>query len=960
MKKKYIFLALLVVGLFLSSTTLVLAENIAKIDSVGKAYYNHPYFGNDVLKLELHMDNDGNGNDQQDELEVCQWWEVWEWFDEDGICSEEAYDYILDPETDEIIGAWSMFKLQRKTGNHWKTIKILDHSFEDCSEDGYVCIKRVMRMNENTYMNVTYKLNDGETKIKFDIDIQSGTNNKEYRLKYRLHSLPNITEAGERKVNFDEFFYDWNDITEYQTTHVISDNGNTFEQITELGKLTKGETIYIDPLITTDTGIANFVWTNLVTDSNDDNWWVQKEGTDIKIHTDASGSWAVNYTGADGSALRGYSSAIDSNDVIHIVGRLGEYYNYSTSTGVYTGDSGYTWNGANYDFIDVDQDDNIFIKDKDGADDPHIWWRNTTGWADADFTTSNDDYNSPIGRIRASDNIVFGQYALAGSPNTLRTHMFFKNNWTVGAEDNFVFGSLDQSDLLTVDYNADQFLTCGWDGTNDILECNVYNGTAWGTSVEWDVTGKSGIQDALRVYLAQATSGTYAMFVDDGGGIYLTSFNETDWDGLNFDLDIDNNYELNLEATPVDAVDGTHVSLYEGSDKFGFAYQSGGDWYFDEAPSGLVVHAYDEETGNILDNWNIYVFNGTTSDTQTGIDSYNEKWVGSAIQVQLSKTGYAVRNNYVSISNYGDYYPLDAYLLNASNGNYVVFGIINAWGVPVPNTTVIAERYINGAWTVVEQTLSDSAGSATMFLDPAATYTVSFNKTGCTYLQNVINPTSSLYTVQLSCAAVGNLTNYTSPSTNFTWDWYPKTAGLCNRTNQSFWYSVSDSENLTTEYGVNFTVNNTLLWNVRGTNAAGANMSTTLDLSTYYNYPAVMIINYTRTPYNVVYRTFHYNVYDWNCLNEGYYNTSIWNIYNKVQAGTYDIGATGLLIIALFISLAGAGASSAIFGVGAGGSSFIFLGVFILFVWLFGVTTWPIVFLMVIIALSIGIVKVAI
>mgnify|MGYP000570398835 CR=1 FL=1 len=296
MFKGAMILALLVV---LISSTAVYAGVITTEDLLfppqpGKAVYNNGVLENNLMKIQLRMDNDGNGHTDEDEYEECRWWEVWEWFDEDGICSKDAYDLIIDKKTGNVVGKWSMFKLQRLTGNHWKSLMILEHSLEDCSSEETACVKRIMRFNENTYMNVTYELKDDDTKVKLTIDIKSGIPNKEYRLKYRLISDDKITYIPEKSTGFNKFFYDWNDITEQETSYELFDEGHILEQTTYIGKIDKDETITIDPSISTDFGVDS-VDGNIIETYGSNTYVILKNTTDSSLNmfksTDGGATW---------------------------------------------------------------------------------------------------------------------------------------------------------------------------------------------------------------------------------------------------------------------------------------------------------------------------------------------------------------------------------------------------------------------------------------------------------------------------------------------------------------------------------------------------------------------------------------------------------------------------------------------------------------------------------------------
>jgi hypothetical protein len=115
-------------------------------------------------------------------------------------------------------------------------------------------------------------------------------------------------------------------------------------------------------------------------------------------------------------------------------------------------------------------------------------------------------------------------------------------------------------------------------------------------------------------------------------------------------------------------------------------------------------------------------------------------------------TDYPQRTYYeasLPISNVTQFKNL--YLLNVSSGGYITFYVLSTYDAPIEGVQIQAVRVINGTNQVVEQTWSDGAGVAQMFVNPNYVYTFTFTKTNYqTYIATVKPSSGDVRTVRMA------------------------------------------------------------------------------------------------------------------------------------------------------------------------------------------------------------------
>lgn len=129
------------------------------------------------------------------------------------------------------------------------------------------------------------------------------------------------------------------------------------------------------------------------------------------------------------------------------------------------------------------------------------------------------------------------------------------------------------------------------------------------------------------------------------------------------------------------------------------------------------------------------------------------------------------------------------YLLSSADGQYVIFQAQDQYGTTINGATISIEKEFAGSWVFLGEDLTDSAGSATFFLNPDDNHRITVTKTGYTPYTSIIRPTQSSYTIVLSSGETS--------STDFLWEGiryntYPKTGTiLAPNTSYDFGFNVT-------------------------------------------------------------------------------------------------------------------------------------------------------------------------
>lgn len=130
---------------------------------------------------------------------------------------------------------------------------------------------------------------------------------------------------------------------------------------------------------------------------------------------------------------------------------------------------------------------------------------------------------------------------------------------------------------------------------------------------------------------------------------------------------------------------------------------------------------------------------------------------------------------------------LTLYLLPSSAGSYVTFQVVTESGSPISGAAINVSRSSIG---IISTITTDSAGSATFFLDPTVTYTITVAATGYDLFTTSITPTQSSYTITLGGATTTGATDYTR---GVTYSIKPINFELNNNTVYNFNFTIASS-----------------------------------------------------------------------------------------------------------------------------------------------------------------------
>ncbi len=135
------------------------------------------------------------------------------------------------------------------------------------------------------------------------------------------------------------------------------------------------------------------------------------------------------------------------------------------------------------------------------------------------------------------------------------------------------------------------------------------------------------------------------------------------------------------------------------------------------------------------------------------------------------------------------------YLLPTSQGIFNPFQTVNTVGDPVILVGVSITRVISGETVTVATGTTDGSGFATFFLNPDATHTGVFTKTGLPPVTLVFTPTTDLRSIIMGgSTTAGNTTTIVQGTVYFI---TPSNGSLQNETDYTFGFDVSSNQTIT-------------------------------------------------------------------------------------------------------------------------------------------------------------------
>lgn len=178
-------------------------------------------------------------------------------------------------------------------------------------------------------------------------------------------------------------------------------------------------------------------------------------------------------------------------------------------------------------------------------------------------------------------------------------------------------------------------------------------------------------------------------------------------------------------------------------------------------------------------NYSICIFPNTTTFTTNYDLTYS-----SAIYPQRSFSERSLTINNISQQR-------TLYALEASEGIFARFQIVNSFGSPIPAATGVMSRTIGGVSSTIEKELSDDSGLMTFFVNPDVTYNFVFSKTGSgSQTLNLRVTTTEIITITLGSTATEQVLPF---ATGIIYKFSPENIILNNNTNQKFIFNLSTS-----------------------------------------------------------------------------------------------------------------------------------------------------------------------
>jgi len=183
------------------------------------------------------------------------------------------------------------------------------------------------------------------------------------------------------------------------------------------------------------------------------------------------------------------------------------------------------------------------------------------------------------------------------------------------------------------------------------------------------------------------------------------------------------------------------------------------EWFYDNSSftvinTGMYFSVFDEsDESNVT--FNITISNSTDSVSQLNVLYYNkscyeENLPIGYVTVSISSYGYETRSYEYTFSSCDDIIDEDLYLLSTSDGSLTRFHVETISGNVIIGTEINAYKSIGGSLVIIDNSETDDAGVGTFWLDPTATYTMEFIKSGYESQNVSIVASSSDYTIVLT------------------------------------------------------------------------------------------------------------------------------------------------------------------------------------------------------------------
>lgn len=315
----------------------------------------------------------------------------------------------------------------------------------------------------------------------------------------------------------------------------------------------------------------------------------------------------------------------------------------------------------------------------------------------------------------------------------------------------------------------------------------------------------------------------------------------------------------------------------------------------DEADAAIGV------TTNIT--FNVTISNATQSNTwynQSAFFKYTNSTPTGSVTIDISSYGYQPRRFYFTI-NENIANDFIAYLLKSTDALFVRFHILTVEGLGISGAEVSAQRFIGGAWVLIEEKTADDAGIAGLSLAPFASYKVTASATGYVTQVQSITPSASDYYFYM--ATTTNV-SYHVLFEDITYYVTPQDPSIQTNVSYDMVFNITSSNSTLEWYSMNITYNETtavFFLNVTG-NADGGNITYQLN-SSYASGNYTMEIKFKKTDYTEWTGQYYYQIRNF-VTRVG----SLWHFLQQFAAS--DAPPMFKHLVAIFTAFSSAGVAS--------------------------------------------------
>lgn len=214
------------------------------------------------------------------------------------------------------------------------------------------------------------------------------------------------------------------------------------------------------------------------------------------------------------------------------------------------------------------------------------------------------------------------------------------------------------------------------------------------------------------------------------------------------------------------------------------------------------------------------------------------------------------------------------FLLPSSDSTSTTFLVLDQAGSPISGVVVDVVR---SGYGLVESKETDDAGTATFFLNPLISYTITATKASYETYSATITPTQSSYTITLGTTSVSSIVSY-SRGINYTI--YPIETQLNQSVVYGFNFTINSNYYTLTRYGINITdYYGIQVGYAEGTSGGGGIVNVNLDTGTNKTFRTSVFYEIDGNVTTISPKTYY-------IINGSATGYSVWNFFNRLKSYT--------------------------------------------------------------------------